>query len=70
MIFDAFVTVLVIYGFILFITSFAVLKQEVKISLSPDDIELIDQELKQRRIVGLLLLLTSAFYLLPLVLSW
>ena len=38
-----------LYGLILFITGFATLPKEVRQSLNPNEIELFDQEMTQRR---------------------
>jgi hypothetical protein len=53
-----------IYGLILFITGFATLSKEVRQSLPPNEIELFDEEMTQRQIVGLLLLVIPVFSLM------
>ena len=53
-----------VYGLILFITGFSELPKEVKQSLNPTEIELFDQEMTQRQIVGLLLLAVPVFSLM------
>lgn len=53
-----------VYGLILFITGFGELPKEVKQSLNPREIELFDQEMTQRQIVGLLLLTVPVFSLM------
>ena len=53
-----------LYGLILFITGFATLPKEVRQSLNPTEIELFDQEMTQRQIVGLLLLSVPVFSLM------
>lgn len=53
-----------VYGLILFITGFNELPKEVKQSLNPTEIELFDQEMTQRQIVGLLLLTVPVFSLM------
>ena len=53
-----------VYGLILFISGFSELPKEVKQSLNPTEIELFDQEMTQRQIVGLLLLTVPVFSLM------
>jgi hypothetical protein len=53
--------VFLIYGLILFVTGFSTLPKEVRQSLNPKEIELFDEEMTQRQIVGLLLLAVPVF---------
>lgn len=53
-----------LYGLILFITGFNELPKEVRQSLNPNEIELFDQEMTYRQIVGLLLLSVPVFSLM------
>ena len=57
-------TAISVYGLTLFITGFNELPKEVKQSLNPTEIELFDQEMTQRQIVGLLLLAVPVFSLM------
>lgn len=57
-------SVISVYGLLLFITGFSELPKEVKQSLNPTEIELFDQEMTQRQIVGLLLLTIPVFSLM------
>jgi hypothetical protein len=50
-----------IYGLILFLTGFTTLKPEIRKNLSPQEIEVFDEEMTQRQIVGLLLLAVPIF---------
>ena len=53
-----------LYGLILFLTGFSTLPKEVRQSLNPNEIELFDQEMTHRQIVGLLLLSVPVFSLM------
>ena len=53
--------VFLVYGLILFVTGFATLPKEVRQSLNPKEIELFDEEMTHRQIVGLLLLFVPIF---------
>ena len=53
--------VFLVYGLALFITGFARLPKEVRQSLNPKEIEVFEEEMTQRQIVGLLLLFVPVF---------
>jgi cytochrome c oxidase assembly protein Cox11 len=53
-----------LYGLILFLTGFSTLPKEVRQSLNPNEIELFDQEMTHRQIIGLLLLSVPVFSLM------
>ena len=53
--------VFLVYGLILFFTGFATLPKEVRQSLNPAEIEMFDQEMTQRQVIGLLLLFVPVF---------
>jgi hypothetical protein len=53
--------VFLVYGLILFVTGFSTLPKEVRQSLNPKEIELFDEEMTQRQIIGLLLLFVPVF---------
>lgn len=54
-----FIISLIIIGLIFLISSIYTMPSEVRNSLSPQDIELIDEELKHRKQVGQLCLLSA-----------
>ena len=53
-----------VYGLILFITGFSELPKEVRKNLASEEIELFDEEMTHRQIVGLLLLSVPVFSLM------
>lgn len=57
-------TLISVYGLILFITGFNSLPKEVRQSLPPNEIELFEEEMTHRQIVGLLLLVVPIFSLM------
>lgn len=63
-------TVLTLYGLILFLTGFNTLAKEVRQSLPPQDIEMFEEEMTHRQIIGLLLLTIPVFSLMVYLLFY
>ena len=63
-------TVLTLYGLILFLTGFNTLAKEVRQSLPPRDIEMFEEEMTHRQIIGLLLLTIPVFSLMVYLLFY
>ena len=53
--------VFLVYGLTLFITGFSTIPKDVRQTLNPQEIEIFDEEMTQRQIVGLLLLFVPVF---------
>jgi len=53
--------VFLVYGLILFITGFSTIPKDVRQTLNSREIEIFDEEMTQRQIVGLLLLFVPVF---------
>ena len=61
MYFTALVTIVFVYGLIIWYSSTSELAPDVRKNLPPEDIESIHEELQWRRQVGLLMILISLF---------